>query len=265
MSADIAIIAGQGVLPPALAARLPGAPVYAMEEFAPPIPAQSFRLERLVPFLDHLADTGIRRVIFAGAVRRPRLDPELFDPRTAQLVPRMLMALQSGDDAALRALLDIFEESGLAIASLMDVAPDMVPGPGLLAGEPSTADRHDAERAAHILTATGPLDIGQGCVVAGGLCLAFETLPGTEAMLEFATRHQALRATPHGGLLYKAPKPGQDRRVDLPAIGPDTVDQAAAAGLSGVAWEAGGVVVLNRDEVIRRAVAQGLFLWSRSE
>ncbi|MDO5612134.1 MAG: UDP-2,3-diacylglucosamine diphosphatase LpxI [Paracoccus sp. (in: a-proteobacteria)] len=262
---DIAIIAGQGGLAPDLAARLPGAPVYTLEGFAPPIPATPFRLERLVPFLDHLSDTGITRVIFAGAVQRPRLDPEMFDPRTAQLVPRMLMAMQSGDDAALRALLDIFEESGLTICTLPDIAPDLVPGPGLLCGQPAPQDKADAERAAAILKTTGPLDIGQGCVVTGGLCLAIETLPGTQAMLEFAARHQALRKTPRGGVLYKAPKPGQDRRIDLPTIGPDTVDQAAAAGLSGIAWEPSGVIVLNRDETIRRADAQGLFLWARAE
>ncbi|MDO5631040.1 MAG: UDP-2,3-diacylglucosamine diphosphatase LpxI [Paracoccus sp. (in: a-proteobacteria)] len=262
---DLAIIAGQGALAPDLAARLPDAPVYALEGFAPSIPATPFRLERLVPFLDHLADTGITRVIFAGAVQRPRLDPEMFDPRTAQLVPRMLMALQSGDDAALRTLLEIFEESGLTICALPDIAPDLVPGRGLLCGDPSSQDTADAERAATILNTTGPLDIGQGCVVVSGLCLAIETLPGTQAMLEFVVRHQSLRRNPRGGVLYKAPKPGQDRRVDLPTIGPDTVDQAAAAGLSGIAWQAAGVIVLNRDETIRRADAQGLFLWARAE
>lgn len=261
-----AIIAGEGGLAPAIAAHLPDAPVFALEGFAPPIPATPFRLERLVPFLDHLLDQGIERVVFAGAVRRPALDPEQFDPRTAQLVPRILMAMQSGDDAALRTVLDIFEESGLTVAGIEDIAPDLIPGEGLLSGEPSDADRTDATRAAEILTALGPLDLGQGCVVAQGLCLAIETLPGTAAMLEFAARHQSLRANPKGGrgVFYKAPKPGQDRRIDLPTIGPDTVDQAASAGLAGIVWQAGGVIVLDRDEIIRRAQQTGLFLWSRS-
>ena len=264
MSGDIAIIAGEGGLAAELSARLPGAPVYALQGFAPPVPATEFRLERLVPFLDHLAEGGISRVVFGGAIRRPRLDPEAFDPRTAQLVPRMLAAMQTGDDAALRVLLAIFEEFDLTICGLEDVAPDLVPGPGYLAGHPGPDDERDAARAAEILATTGPLDIGQGCVVAGGLCLAIETLPGTEAMLSFAALHQELRLKLRSGLLYKAPKPGQERRIDLPAIGPDTVDQAAAAGLAGVAWQAGGVVLLDRDEAIRRATSHGLFLWARA-
>lgn len=263
---QIAIIAGEGGLAPAIAAHLPEAPVFALEGFAPPIPATSFRLERLVPFLDHLAEIGVDRVVFAGAVRRPRLDPESFDPRTAQLVPRILAAMQSGDDAALRAVLDIFEEFGIGVVGIADILPELMPGAGVLQGEPSRADQADAERGQQIVAALGPLDLGQGCVVAQGLCLAVETLPGTAAMLGFVAAHQGLKPNPKGarGVFYKAPKPDQDRRIDLPTIGPDTVDQAAAAGLAGIAWEAGSVILLNRDETIARARDAGVFLWSRA-
>ncbi|HHY02544.1 MAG TPA: LpxI family protein, partial [Paracoccus sp.] len=66
------------------------------------------------------------------------------------------------------------------------------------------------------------------------------------------------------GVLFKAPKPGQDRRIDLPAIGPDTVAQAARAGLAGIAWQAGGVLLLDREATIAAARAAGLFLWARA-
>ncbi|MDQ1899383.1 UDP-2,3-diacylglucosamine diphosphatase LpxI [Paracoccus sp. WLY502] len=260
-----AVIAGQGALAPAVIAALDAPLVYALDGFAPDgVDAQPFRLERLVPFLDSLTDQDVSRVVFAGAIRRPRLDPELFDNRTAQLVPRIMMAMQSGDDGALRAVLDVFEEHGLSIASVAEIAPDLIPGEGVLAGQPSPADRRDAERAALIQATLGPLDVGQGAVVAQGQCLAIETLPGTAAMLEFAARHADLRPNPKGarGVFYKAPKPGQDMRIDLPTLGPDSVSQAAAAGLAGIAWQAGGVILLDRDEAVRRAEAAGLFLWA---
>ncbi|MBB1491411.1 UDP-2,3-diacylglucosamine diphosphatase LpxI [Paracoccus sp. MC1854] len=265
MTGRTAIIAGEGALPGLLAEALDAPLVYAMEGFAPPIPATSFRLERLVPFLYGLADEGVTCVVFAGAIRRPRLDPEAFDPRTATLVPRFLAAMQAGDDGALRELIAIFEEWDFEVVGVTAIRPDLVPGPGVLVGEPSEADRADAARAAEILRVTGPLDIGQGCVVVQGLCLAFETLPGTEAMLDFAAAHQGLRPVAAGGrgVLYKAPKPMQDRRIDLPAIGPDTVAQAARAGLAGIAWEARGVMLLEREAAIDAAEAAGLFLWAR--
>jgi len=260
-----AIIAGQGALPGLVAEALDAPLVYGLQGFEPAIPAQQFRLERLVPFLDGLVDEGVTRVAFAGAVRRPRLDPEAFDPRTATLVPRFLSAMQSGDDGALRELIAIFEEWGFEVVGVNAIRPDLVPGPGVLAGEPSAYDQADAARAAEILAVTGPLDIGQGCVVVQGLCLAFETLPGTEAMLDFAASHQGLRPRAAGarGVLYKAPKPTQDRRIDLPAIGPDTVAQAARAGLAGIAWAAGGVMLLEREATIAAAETAGLFLWAR--
>jgi len=261
----IAVIAGKGFLAPAVAQALDNPAIYALEGFAPEgMQATTFRLERLLPFIDELIAQGIQKVIFAGAIRRPKLDPEAFDPRTAQIVPRILMAMQSGDDAALRTVLDVFEENDLTICSVSDICPDLIPDSGVLAGEPSVADKRDVTRAAQLLAQTGSLDLGQGAVVAQGLCLALETLPGTAAMLEFAGRHGAMKPNPNGakGVLYKAPKPDQDRRVDLPTIGPDTIDQAAKAGLAGIAWQAGGVILLDRPEAVRRAQAAGLFLWS---
>ncbi len=260
-----AIIAGQGCLAPALAATLDNPLIASLEGFEPDLPSTSFRLERLVPFLDHLIDEGVSRVVFAGAVRRPRLEPEMFDAKTATFVPRILTAMQSGDDAALREVIAIFEEWGLTVVGTADIAPDLVPGAGILTGTPRDADIRDAERAAGIVAGLGALDLGQGAVVAQGLCLAVETLPGTAAMLEFAAQHQGLRPNPKGarGVLYKAPKPGQDRRIDLPTIGPETVAQAAAAGLAGIVWEAGGVITLERDRMIADAGTAGLFLWSR--
>lgn len=267
-TARTAIIAGRGALPRVVAAALDRPLVAALDGFLPEGMAVDlvFRVERLVPFLDHLRRLGVTQVVFAGGVQRPRLDPALFDPATAQIVPQLLAAMQGGDDAALRGVIALFEDSGLDVVGVDQVAPDLVPGPAVLAGTVSGEDRRDAARAASIVQALGAADVGQGAVVAQGLCLAVETLPGTEAMLDFVARSgTALRPDPQGarGLLYKAPKPGQDRRVDLPAIGPLTVGQAAAAGLAGIAWEAGGVMVLDRAATVAAAQEAGLFLWSR--
>ena len=268
-----AIIAGQGALPGLLVQALDrqGAPflVTEMDGFPASVPGVEplrFRIERLVPLMDRLADEGVTRVTFAGAVRRPRLEPEAFDARTAALVPRLLAALQTGDDGALRFVIGLFEEFGFQVAGADEIAPDLVPGPGVLTGAPGEADDRDAARAAAIVAGLGALDLGQGAVVAQGLCLAVESLPGTDAMLDFVALHaKRLLPDPKGakGLLYKAPKPGQDRRIDLPALGPDTVRAAARAGLGGIVWAAGSVLLLDRAAMVAEAEASGLFLWSR--
>ncbi|OYX45626.1 MAG: phosphatidate cytidylyltransferase [Rhodobacterales bacterium 32-67-9] len=268
-----AIIAGQGGLPAQLVAALEarGDPfvVAELDGFPADLPGTSpirFRIERLALLLDDLARRGVSRVAFAGAIRRPRLDPEIFDPRTATLVPRLLAAIGQGDDAVLREVIAIFEDDEFEVVGAETLAPDLVPGAGLLAGAPDAADGRDAARAAEIVAGLGALDLGQGAVVAQGLCLAVETLPGTDAMLGFVARHAAgLRPDPKGakGVFYKAPKPGQDRRIDLPTLGPATVRAAAAAGLAGIAWEAGGVILLDRARMVDAAREAGLFLWAR--
>ncbi len=130
----IAVIAGRGTLPGHVAAALDTPLIVSPDGFLPDglVPDLTFRLERLVPLLDHLTREGVTRVIFAGAVQRPRLDPALFDPATAQLVPQLLAALQSGDDAALRVVMAIFEEAGFQVVGAAEVAPDARPRSGAL-------------------------------------------------------------------------------------------------------------------------------------
>ncbi len=263
---DLALIAGQGGLPAALVAALPERPyVCALDGFAPEglMPDLTFRLERLVPFLDHLAARGITRVVLAGAVTRPRLDPSLFDAATAQLVPRLLAGMQGGDDGALRMVISLLEEDGLTVEGVETLAPALLPGPGLLAGTLPEGAQADADRAAAIVAALGAVDVGQACVVAEGMCLGVEALAGTNVLLaQVAALPESLRVRGRG-LLFKAAKPGQDRRVDLPTVGPETLHGVAAAGLAGLVIEAGSVICLDLARMQAQAAEQGLFLWAR--
>ena len=264
-----AIIAGQGRLPAALAAAMAEAPlVAAMDGFAPEglTVDLTFRVERLVPFLRALERDGIGQVVFAGAVTRPRLDPALLDEGTAGLLPRLMQAMAAGDDATLREVIAVFEEFGFAVVGVEAIAPALLPGAGVLAGSVTARDEADAARAAAIVSALGAVDVGQGAVVAQGLCLGVEALPGTDALLAQVAGIGALKPDPARGrgAFYKAAKPGQDRRIDLPTIGPDTLRAAAAAGLGGVAFEAGSVICLDLDAMKRLAGELGLFLWARA-
>ncbi len=263
-----AIIAGQGRLPAALAEAMAEPPlVAALDGFAPEglTVDLRFRVERLVPFLRALERDGVGRVIFAGAVTRPRLDPGLLDEATAGLLPRLMAAMQQGDDATLRVVIELFEEFGFTVAGVEDVAPALLPQAGVLAGTPTPRDEADAARAAAIVAALGSVDVGQGAVVAQGLCLGVEALPGTDVLLAQVAGIGALRPDPARGkgLFYKAAKPAQDRRIDLPTLGPETLRAVAAAGLGGVAFEAGSVICLDLAGMQRLAAELGLFLWAR--
>lgn len=265
----IALIAGKGRLPLILADRLGNDAVLAELDGFESLGetrdgVERFRLERLVPFLDRLQDLGVTRAVFAGAVHRPRLDPALLDPATLQLLPRIMAAMAQGDDGTLREVIALMGEWGIDVVGAQDICPDLIAAPGVLAGEVKAQDKQDAARGFAILAAMGAADVGQGCVVARGQCIALEALPGTDEMLAvLADQRARLALLPAGGVFCKAPKAGQDRRIDLPALGPATLGAAAKPGLRGIAFDAGGVLLIDRDAMVARAAELGLFLWAR--
>ncbi|NNU80705.1 UDP-2,3-diacylglucosamine diphosphatase LpxI [Halovulum dunhuangense] len=271
----LAIVAGSGTLPRMLAeeCRRRGRPYQVVvfeginldwAEGHPVIPAIFEKPGRLFAALRR---AGVSEVTFAGGVRRPRLSPIRFDMKAIALAPQLFRALRSGDDAALRIVTAIFEDEGLHIVAAHRILSSLIAQEGVLTeARPSEGDRADAARAAEIVAALGAVDVGQGVVVAQGICLGIESIQGTDAMLDFVARTAGgFRPDPEGarGLLLKAPKPGQDWRTDLPAIGPDTVTRAHEAGLAGIVVQAGGVLILGEDETLSRANALGMFIWGR--
>jgi len=259
----IALIAGTGALPGAVAAEMDVPPlVCALEGNVPDDLTVdiTFRLETLGTFLAVLRDNGVQHLCMSGAIGRPSIDPNAIDAATRPLVPLIGQAMASGDDGALRAAITIFENAGLQISAAHEVAPDLLPPKGCLTdAKPGKQDHDDATRGAAIITALAGLDIGQACVVQNHQTLAIEGAFGTDWMLRSLTT----RPDAGGGLLFKAPKRGQDRRVDLPVIGPETITAACAAGLGGVVIEAGGVMVLDRAKTLSECNRLGLFLWVR--
>lgn len=207
------------------------------------------------------------RITFAGGIRRPRISPLRFDLTGIRLAPKLFSALRSGDDAALRIVSEIFEAQDLRIVGAHEILSSLLMPQGVpTRAQPTDADKDDAARAAEIVSALGAVDAGQGAVVAQGICLGLESIQGTDRMLQFAAEtSDGFRPDPEGakGLLFKAPKPGQDWRTDLPAIGPTTIENAHKAGLAGVVVQAGGVLVLGLDETVAKADELGLFLWGR--
>ena len=110
-------------------------------------------------------------------------------------------------------------------------------------------------RRAHETAAS--LDAGQAAVAINDRVVALEAAEGTDAMLDrVALLRQNGRLRPNdrrAGVLAKCAKPQQDLRVDMPTIGPKTIEGAAAAGLP-----AGGMGQAEPGhEVAERAVVLG--------
>ena len=205
-----------------------------------------------------------REAVFIGTVLRPPLSQIRLDWMTLRSLPRIARFFRGGDDRLLSGVARVMEEGGLRIVGLDEVAPEIFVPAGVLGGyQPSARDRADIAQALKVIAALGPFDVGQAAIVADNHVLAVEAAEGTDHMLARVAELRRLRrvATPLGvGVLVKAPKPGQDRRFDLPAIGLRTVENVARAGLAGLAVAADSTIIAEIAEVIATADRAKIFV-----
>ena len=269
----LGLIAGGGDLPLAIAARCEaeGRPLFVvrLSGFADPhlvsYPGLECGIAEIGKSLAALKAANCGAVCFAGIVARPDFKSLKPDFKGATVLPGIIAAATRGDDALLRKILSIFEAEGYAIEGADDIlGGETLPAGALGAVSPTPEQLADLKKALHVAEKAGELDIGQGAVVCDGLVLAVEAQEGTDAMLmRVAGLPGDLRGAAGAlkGALGKAPKPIQDLRVDMPVIGPRTLELAAAAGLAGVGGVSGHLIVMDRPAVIEAADRLGLFVW----
>ncbi len=269
----LGLIAGGGALPREIiqACRAADRPIFVvrLRGFADPDlggeDGADLGLAELGKTLKALKQQGCKAVCFAGIVARPDFSALKPDLRGMAALPGAIAAAAKGDDGLLRFLAGEFEREGFAVEGADQVVAGLTLAAGPLGRHaPGPEHQLDIDRAMGAARALGALDIGQAAVAARGLVLAVEAQEGTDAMLRrCAELPAALRGVAQApvGVLAKAPKPVQDRRIDLPTVGVATIAAAARAGLAGVVGEAGATLVVDRAAVIEAADDLGLFVY----
>lgn len=269
----IAIVCGAGSFPAAVAdavARRGRRPVlFAIKGWAEPASVERYAhhwiaIGQVGRFLRLARSEGCRDVLFIGTLLRPPLSQLRLDWKTIRLLPRAVRFYRGGDDQLLSGVARIAEENGLHVVAAQDVAPEILVPEGMFGRyRPTERDRADIARGLALIAAIGPFDIGQAAVVANNHVLAVEAAEGTDNLLARVAelRKQGRVTTPAGiGVLVKGPKPGQDRRFDLPSIGPQTMENVARAGLAGVAVVAGHTIVAEPARAAAAADAAKIFV-----
>jgi UDP-2,3-diacylglucosamine hydrolase len=269
----LAIICGGGSFPGAVAeavARQGRRPVmFAIKGWADPKAVERYThhwvvLGQIGRFFRIAHAESCREAVFIGTLLRPPLREIRLDWQSIRLLPRLFRMFRGGDDRLLSGIASLLAEGGLRVIGLEEVAPDIIVPDGVLGRyQPSPRDRADIARALATIAALGPFDVGQAAVVANNHVLAVEAAEGTDNLLARIAdlRRQGRVVTPPGvGVLVKAPKPGQDRRFDLPAIGPQTVENVSHAGLAGMAVAAGGTIIAEADQAVAAADRAKIFL-----
>jgi UDP-2,3-diacylglucosamine hydrolase len=269
----LAIIAGGGAIPMAVAdaveRRGRRVVMFPVRGWADPAAVERFTHHWLAlvqggRFLRYARAEGCRDVVFVGTAQRPPFRSLRIDWATLRVLPRIARAYRGGDNHLISGAARIFEDHGFRIVGAHEVAPEILMPEGPIGSlRPSERDQADIARALALLAATGPFDMGQAAVVADNHVLAVEAAEGTDAMLGRIAdlRGQGRIAAPAGtGVLVKAPKPQQDQRFDLPAIGPRTVEEVARAGLAGIAVIAGGSIIAEPAAVAAAADKAKVFV-----
>jgi hypothetical protein len=208
-------------------------------------------------------EEGCRDVVAIGSVIRPAFWQLRPDLGMIRLLPRVARMFHGGDAHLLAGVAGMLEDHGFRLVAAQEFAPDILMPEGAIGmRQPSEAARRDIARGLALLRATGPFDIGQAVVVADNHILAVEAAEGTDHMLaRVAELRRNGRIGAAGGVLVKAPKPGQDQRIDLPTIGPQTIEGAAVAGLDGLALMAGSSIVAEPERIATLADRARLFVF----
>jgi len=266
MAGKLGILAGGGALPAQLveACRLDGRQVFvlAFEGHTDPATIAGvahawIRLGAAGSAFELLKGAGVSELVMAGAITRPSLAEIKPDLRTARWLAKVGMG-SLGDDGLLSAVVRSLEEEGFGVVGVDEILKHLLAETKVYGRlEPDAQAEADIERGIAVAKVLGAADVGQGVVVQQGIVLAVEAAEGTDALLQRAG--ELCRDGP-GGVLVKIKKPGQEHRADLPTIGKRTVEVAAAAGLRGIAVEAGGALVIGGDALGPVADSAGLFV-----
>ncbi len=271
----VGILAGGGGLPLEIAhcVHARGQPVHivalegeADRSFAP-FDVTRVKWGQVGAILSALKQAGSQDLVIVGKVKRP--DPLKVRPDAGFFlaIAQILKILSSGgDDGVLRAVLQFFENKGLRVIGAGTAAPELVIGAGSLGTTAPDAKAQDLIALGFdTVREMGPHDIGQAVVITNGRIEALEAAEGTDAMLDRVAARRRDLGNVRGGVLVKRPKPGQELRIDMPVIGPETVRRAAAAGLSGIAVLEGKVMAADRKQTLALSEELGVFVFGAQD
>ena len=215
------------------------------------------RMGEVGKILKAFQKNGVQDIVLAGGIKRPSFKELIPDWEGMKIVTRLAFKKMS-DDNLFRAVINEIEGYGFKVLGIEEVVPEMLFAEGLYGKvKPSSEDRDDIERGVTVAKALGAVDVGQAVVVQEGMVLAVEAIEGTDMML---SRAASVKKEGKAPVMVKVLKPGQDLRVDLPAIGLQTIEQLKKYGIKGIAVEAGGILLIEREKVIKMADEAGIFI-----
>lgn len=267
ISSNLGIIAGGGDLPGEIANihYNNGGKVYIAalegEGNIDPIkqfPHKIFKIGSVSKIIDYFQAHAVRNIIFVGTIKRGDFSSIKVDIDGAKLIAKITTQKLLGDDNILRVIADFFEKKGFKVISPQDILDSDVGSNKLLTDKkPSKQDLMDIEIGVNALKALSPFDVGQGVIINNRRVIGIEGVEGTDNLI---SRCSSYKPITYGGVLVKTMKTSQDHRLDIPTIGPKTIDALAQFKYNGVAIEDGGVILVDNAKTIGLANKHKIFI-----
>ena len=211
-----------------------------------------------------LKSQKIKNICMVGYIPRPNspkdyLNFRYLNVQTLSILFQSIGILRGGDASLFKKINSLLEKRGYKIIGASEIAPNLTLKGGLYSSKSvSKVEFENIKKAKQCAEMTGYLDIGQAVVVKNGRVLAIEAAEGTDVMLERAACLEAIRIK-RGGVILKSAQINQDKRVDMPTIGPNTIKNVVKANLSGIAITADNVIVLDFQKVIEMIEDNNLY------
>ncbi len=262
----LGLIAGGGMMPVEIIKHcnqtgreifVVGLEPYSWEEQLQGAPHIFAKIGEVGKILKAMSKNGVQEIVMAGGIKRPSFKELIPDWEGAKLIAKLAIKKMSDNNMFLAAVAEI-ERHGFKVVGIEDVVPEMLFSEGIYGKvKPSSDDMDDIQRGIIVARALGAVDVGQAVVVQEGMVLAVEAIEGTDMML---SRANTVKKEGKAPVMVKILKPGQDTRTDLPAIGLQTIEQLKKYGIKGIAVEAGAILLIERDAVIKMADESGIFI-----
>jgi len=216
-----------------------------------------FHPHKISKIIRKLKDEGVSHISLAGKVKRADLGRLLLDLKGAKLFAKIMKG-GLADNCILTTIIKFLEKEGFEVIAPEAIASDIILSKGAITkSKPNKTALEDIKKGLKVLKGIAGYDVGQALVIQNGLVLGVEAAEGTDELLR---RCGEIKQEGDGPILIKVCKPEQERRVDLPCIGLNTVENALRYGFQGIAAESGAALVLEQDKTMKLADKNKFFI-----
>lgn len=218
---------------------------------------KKLRLGDCAKGIDFFRKEEVKEVMFIGSLRRPSFKEIHLDFWALKILAKCGASI-FGDDSLLSVIVKALEHEGFKVVGVHQVLPEILSKEGVYGKyKPDNDALVDIKRGFEVAKGIGGLDIGQSVIVQQGMVIGVEAIEGTDALIK---RCKDLQRKGKKGVLVKVKKPAQEERIDLPTVGIETVKNAFASGLRGIAIEAGATLVVDTPNVIKELDKNKMFM-----